>query len=106
MTSYGNHLIVGNIDVGTEVVNVNLSEYDIFVGRPSKWGNPFIIGRDGTRAEVIAQYETWIRAQSQLMNVLLELDDKRLGCFCKPLDCHADVLVRLVKEYHINKSFE
>jgi len=32
----------------------------IYVGRPSKWGNPFVIGRDGSRDEVIAKYRAWI----------------------------------------------
>jgi hypothetical protein len=33
---------------------------DVYVGRPSKWGNPFVIGRDGSREEVIAKYRAWI----------------------------------------------
>jgi len=32
----------------------------VYIGRPSKWGNPFVIGRDGSRADVIAKYRTWI----------------------------------------------
>lgn len=36
----------------------------VYIGRPGKWGNPFVIGRDGSRAEVIAKYRTWLASQS------------------------------------------
>lgn len=36
------------------------SETQLYIGRPSKWGNPFVIGRDGSRADVIAKYRAWI----------------------------------------------
>jgi hypothetical protein len=78
------------------VVNKNKSRYDVFVGRPSKWGNPFIIGRDGTRDEVIEKYREWIQTQPQLLEDISELEDKVLGCFCYPEKCHGDVLIELV----------
>ena len=37
----------------TRVVNCKKEPYDVYIGRPSKWGNPFKIGRDGSRQEVI-----------------------------------------------------
>ena len=82
----------------TRVVNRDREEFDVYIGRPSIWGNPFHIGQDGTRAEVIAKYEAWIRNQPDMMARLPELSGKILGCFCKPLSCHGDVLVRLVNE--------
>lgn len=69
---------------------------DVYIGRPSKWGNPFEIGRDGTRSEVIAKYREWILTQPDLMSSLDELTGKRLVCWCKPKPCHGDVLVQLV----------
>jgi Domain of unknown function (DUF4326) len=51
----------------------------IYVGRPSKWGNPFVIGRDGLRDEVIANYRAWIVRQPALMAALHELRSKDLG---------------------------
>lgn len=69
--------------------------HEVFIGRPSKWGNPFVIGRDGTRAEVIAKYRVWIATQPQLLAALRELRGKRLGCFCAPQACHGDVLAEL-----------
>lgn len=67
----------------------------LYIGRPSKWGNPFVIGRDGSRAEVIAKYRAWIVEQPALLNALDELRGRDLICWCAPLACHGDVLVEL-----------
>ncbi|WNV50618.1 hypothetical protein [Pseudomonas phage Rollin] len=65
----------------------------ILIGRPSKWGNPFVIGQHGTRAEVIAKYEAWLMSQPQLVaQVKTELAGKDLVCYCAPAACHGDVL--------------
>ncbi len=69
--------------------------HDVYIGRPSPWGNPFVIGRDGTREEVITKYEAWIKSKPELMKQLHLLKGKRLACWCKPLACHGDVLARL-----------
>ena len=70
----------------------------VYIGRPSKWGNPFQIGRDGDRATVILKYEKWLRKQPQLLSSLYELKGKILGCYCKPHACHGDVLIRILNE--------
>lgn len=80
----------------TTVVNCKKSLYDIYIGRPSKWGNIFIIGKDGTRDEVIQKYKEWIMTQPELLKDLPELKNKILGCFCAPNKCHGDVLVELI----------
>ena len=67
----------------------------VYIGRPSKWGNPFVIGRDGNREQVIAKFEKWILGQPQLLAQLHEIKGKDLVCFCAPEACHGDVLVRL-----------
>jgi hypothetical protein len=67
----------------------------VYVGRPSKWGNPFVIGRDGSRDEVIAKYRAWIVRQPALMAALPELRNKSLVCWCAPERCHAEVLIEL-----------
>lgn len=82
----------------TKVVNLNKEDSDIYIGRPSKWGNPFIIGKDGTRDQVIEKYKEYILNNKDLLKDLPELKDKILGCFCKPLACHGDVLVKLIEE--------
>lgn len=81
-----------------KVVHCKRAPYDIYIGRPSKWGNPFAIGVDGNRAEVIRKYEEWIRTRPHLMADLHELRGKVLGCWCAPKPCHGDVLIKLVEE--------
>ena len=79
------------------VVNLRQERFDVYIGRGSKWGNKFVIGRDGDRAEVIRKYREWILNNEYLLSCLAELKDKVLGCYCKPLPCHGDVLVELVE---------
>ena len=75
------------------VVNVRREKCDTFIGRPSKYGNPFAIGRDGDRAEVIEKYREYIRGRPCLIEDLREEAGETLGCFCAPLPCHGDVLL-------------
>jgi hypothetical protein len=81
----------------TRVVHCKKQSYDIYIGRPSKWGNPFKIGRDGNRKEVIEKYRNYILMDNELMESLNELKDKVLGCWCSPELCHGDVLIELMK---------
>ena len=85
-------------EVTTRVVHCKREPYDVYIGRPGKWGNPFTIGPDGTREEVIIKYEAYIRSKPELLAALPELKDKVLGCWCAPKACHGDVLMRLVSE--------
>ena len=80
------------------VVHCRKSDYDIYIGRPSKWGNPFTIGIHGTRDEVISKYEAYIMNSPELFNSLQELEDKTLGCWCAPKACHGDVLKIMVED--------
>ena len=86
----------------TRVVNCSFERYDVYVGRgkgaKGKWGNPFRIGRDGTREEVIAKYREWIKTQPDLLRDIPSLKGKTLGCWCKPQACHGDVLAQLAEE--------
>ena len=77
------------------VVHCKRAAHDVYIGRPSKRGNPFVIGRDGTRDDVIARYEVWLLEQPELVDALPELTGKTLGCWCAPRACHGDVLARL-----------
>lgn len=80
-----------------KVVHCKREPYDIYIGRPGKWGNPFQIGRDGTREEVIRKYERWVTEQPDLVTSLPDLAGKTLGCWCAPKPCHGDVLVYLAE---------
>ncbi|HRR48611.1 MAG TPA: DUF4326 domain-containing protein [Bacteroidales bacterium] len=90
----------------TKVVHCKKERYDVFIGRPSKWGNPFIIGKDGNRAECIRKYRSWLMSQPSLLEDLQELEGKVLGCYCKPKACHGDVLVELLEKRIDNEIFE
>lgn len=91
----------------TQVVNkykVNMQDPDIiYIGRGSIWGNPFVMGGSGrrTREKVIEMYREylWGRIQSGVITkeMLLELDGKRLCCYCSPKRCHGDVLVKAIE---------
>lgn len=88
----------------TRVVNKYKEPYDVYIGRGSKWGNPFS-HRQGTKAqfvvatreEAIEKYREWLMKQPHLLASLNELRGKTLGCFCKPKSCHGDVLVELIE---------
>jgi hypothetical protein len=83
----------------TTVVHLKRSVFDVRIDRRSKWGNPFRIGHDGDRAEVIAKFEAYLATRPDLIAALPELKGKRLGCWCAPRPCHGDVLARLANEH-------
>ena len=59
-------------------------------------GNPYSIGKDGSRKDVIEKYRKYLLSNKKLLNDLHELEGKVLGCWCKPKPCHGDVLVEFV----------
>lgn len=68
----------------------------VYVGRPSKWGNPFRLASEADRAAVVAKYRAWLLAQPALVaEVKRELAGKDLVCWCAPRACHADVLLEV-----------
>lgn len=89
-----------------KVVHCNKSPYDVYIGRPSKWGNPYTHKKDSTtlakfvvssREEAIESYRIWITEGDgrHLLKDLGELKGKTLGCFCAPKQCHGDILINL-----------
>lgn len=78
------------------VVHCKKSAYDVYIGRPSIWGNPFTIGKDGDRDTVIRKYREWIATRPDLIErAKKELRGKRLACWCRPQECHGDVLAEI-----------
>lgn len=65
------------------------------ISRPTALGNPYVIGRDGTREEVLAKYEAYLRRRPDLMARVRELRGKDLLCWCAPKACHGDIIIRL-----------
>jgi hypothetical protein len=82
----------------TTVVNLNHDEYDVYIGRGSIWGNPFIRGKDGNKLEVIEKYKKFLLSNEVLLKKLETLKGKRLGCFCKPKRCHGDIIVEILQQ--------
>ncbi len=79
----------------TRVVHCKREPFDVYIGRGSIWGNPFRIGQDGTRKEVINKYRARLVEQPHLLWLIPLLKNKILGCYCAPLACHGDVLAEL-----------
>ena len=88
------------------VVHCKRERFDVYIGRPSKWGNPFTHLADrktraefvvSSREEAVASYAKWITSQPDLLAALHELKGKVLGCWCAPKPCHGDVLVELAR---------
>jgi len=66
----------------------------------SPFANPFKVGRDGTREEVLGKFEALMRQRlAATPHLLCELQGKTLGCWCKPEACHGDVLIKLMAKY-------
>jgi hypothetical protein len=80
------------------------AEAGVYIGRGSKWGNPFVIGQDGTREEVIAKYRDWAWTKYSETKAegygdwLSQLRGKDLVCFCAPLACHGEVLLEMIDD--------
>jgi len=77
--------------MATRVVHCKKEPYDILIDRTGPLGNPFVIGRDGTREEVIAKHKQWLFNQPVFVSLLRHLKGKTLGCWCAPLPCHGDI---------------
>jgi len=85
------------------VVHCKKEPFDIYIGRPSKWGNRFT-HKEGTAAQIIVasreiavnRYREWLMKQPELIETAkAELKGKILGCWCSPLDCHGDILAEV-----------
>lgn len=80
-----------------KAVNLRKEKYDVYIGRGSKWGNPFTMKNysDEERVRVCQEYEKYFWT-TDLPKQLNELKGKSLGCYCKPKQCHGDFLAKLV----------
>jgi hypothetical protein len=85
------------------VVHFKKEPYDIYIGRPSEWGNPFS-HKENTIAqyqvssldESLSAYKAWVYSQPDLiLKIRKELKGKVLGCWCSPSRCHGDILAHI-----------
>ena len=90
------------------LVNIkHAKEYDVYIGRPGIWGNPFS-HKEGTLAkykvknveEAIEKYRDYLLDSPELMSQLIDLKDKVLGCWCMPKNpksgkyyCHGQIII-------------
>ena len=92
-----------------KVVNMYKEKYDVYIGRSrrgepyNKWCNPYKIddSKGDTREVVLEKYRIYLWQQIKDGNIsiedLLNLDNKVLGCFCKPKNCHGDIIAKAVE---------
>lgn len=82
----------------TKVSNKDLGDsYDVYIGRGTLWGNPYQMGKEGTRDEVIAKFaydfeKRFLKLPEKFDENIEKLRGKTLGCHCKPAACHGDVI--------------
>lgn len=70
-----------------------------YIGRPSKWGNPFPLRKGQDRNECLEQFEAYLETRPDLVaDAKRALKGKDLVCFCAPALCHGDVWLRIANE--------
>ena len=77
--------------------------FDVYCGRGTLWGNPYAIGADGDRDEVIRKFKydfdrDYLKGGATFKEKLIAHRGKTLGCHCKPYPCHGDVLAKFLNE--------
>lgn len=89
---------------GSIVLNKNkdiIPPNAIYIGRGSKWDNPFVMGQDGNRDEVCEKFNVYIKEQIKSEKITLkeiaELHGKDLVCYCAPLRCHGHSLAKIAE---------
>ncbi len=84
-----------------------IPEDAVYIGRPSIFGNPYIVGVDGSRTEVIEKYRRYLALNNSLREeVIKQLKGKDLVCWCSPKQCHGDVLIEIANNENIHNLFE
>jgi hypothetical protein len=84
----------------TMVTNIRNDQCDVYIGRPSPFGNPFQIGKHGDRTTVIQKYREWFYKKlndTEFSCKVNSLRGKRLGCWCAPDPCHGDIIVEYLE---------
>ena len=85
----------------TIIVHCKKDKYDVYIGRPTDFGNPFSIGKDGTREEVIEKYKQYfydrLKSDKIFKFKIKRLKNKILACWCSPLACHGDIIAEYLK---------
>lgn len=88
----------------TTLINIHHDRWrkHIYIGRGSAFGNPYVIGKDEDREEVIEKYKKWFYKRinnERFLKQVLELKGEVLGCYCHPLPCHGDIIIEFLNNY-------
>lgn len=88
--------VVANINTDSALISwAEAKGIYIYVGRGSKWGNPYQIPQDGDRDRVCWCYEQhYIKFKPSIIDNIESLEGKVLGCYCSPQRCHGDELAK------------
>lgn len=82
----------------------------VYIGRGTKWGNPFVIGTHGDRAQVVELHRRWLAGDPEVAamvpgltpptveEIRRELAGRVLACWCKPAACHGDTLAGIADQ--------
>lgn len=91
-----------------KVVHCQKQTYDILIDRTTMWGNPFHIGKDGNRSDVMNKFFLWItgrdyknfkqKERQLILDNMDELRNKVLACWCKPMACHGDIYKEILED--------
>jgi len=91
-----------------KIVHCNKEMYDVLIDRTTMWGNPFKIGPDGSRSDVIEKFRQWLigddyktfkqKERKLIIDNMSKLHQCVLGCWCKPKACHGDVYKEILEE--------
>ncbi len=82
----------------TIVVNIHKSSHTRYIGRGSKFGNPYMMGIHGSREAVIARHKKDFENNPELQEAVWnELKGETLVCFCMPLACHGETYVEYIR---------
>ncbi|MEZ2757258.1 DUF4326 domain-containing protein [Providencia vermicola] len=95
-----------NEDTRVKIINLNLTlvvnkdkgdKFDVYIGRGTIWGNPYQIGIDGDRDEVIRKYKYdfdkgFLKPFDDIDRNILAIRGKVIACHCKPYPCHGDII--------------
>lgn len=98
------------------VVHCKKHDHDVYIGRPSHFGNPFVIknGKYGerlvsSREEAVTFFRQWLLGEAWhdvasvqrvwMLENLHKLRGKTLGCWCAPNDCHGDVIHEVLEKH-------
>lgn len=99
-----------------KVVHCKIEKFDIYIGRPSIYGNPYshkkgttALFKTETAEEAVSKFKEYLLNNKNLMSKILDLDNKVLGCWCKTLKnpnapCHGDAILEVIEEIKKNSQ--